>query len=67
MLVPVFFSLYISFTNWDMISPIQWVGLRNYRELFAGKELPGALFNTVRYLILYIPATVVLSLLRRWG
>ncbi len=66
MLVPVFFSLYISFTNWDMISPIQWVGLRNYRELFAGKELPVRFSHRSLPDPLH-PATVVLSLLRRWG
>jgi len=31
---PVFFSLYISFTRWNIINPPRWVGFRNYAELF---------------------------------
>jgi multiple sugar transport system permease protein len=33
--VPMFYSLYLSFTNWDLISNSgQYVGLRNYRRMF---------------------------------
>ena len=33
--VPVFFSLYISFTDWDMLHPQTWVGLQNYQTIFS--------------------------------
>ena len=29
--VPVFFSLYISFTDWDMLHPQTWVGCKTTR------------------------------------
>ena len=37
--VPVFFSLYISFTDWDMLHPQTWVGLQNYQTIFSDKML----------------------------
>ena len=35
MLFPLGFSLYMSFHNWDMFSPAKFVGMANYRSLFA--------------------------------
>jgi len=31
---PTLFSLYASLTQWNLLSPPRWVGMRNYRELF---------------------------------
>lgn len=31
---PIVFSLYISFTRWNLITPPTWVGLGNYVHLF---------------------------------
>ena len=33
-IIPVFCSFYLSFTEWDLLGPIKFVGLRNYIELF---------------------------------
>src|SRR5262249_29609487 len=35
---PMLYSLYMSFTNWQMLVPEVWIGLRNYQEM-AGDEL----------------------------
>lgn len=33
---PLIYNAYLSFVRWDMLAPIKlWVGLNNYRELFA--------------------------------
>ncbi|MEM5595665.1 hypothetical protein AAHB53_03800 [Niallia circulans] len=32
-LIPIFFGVYISFTEWDLISSPIFVGLDNYKEL----------------------------------
>lgn len=31
--IPVFFSFYLSFCSWDLLSPIKFAGLENYKEL----------------------------------
>jgi multiple sugar transport system permease protein len=60
MLFPLGFSLYMSFQNWDIFRPAQFVGLSNYRSLFSDDPLfVIALRNTVVYTI----GTVVPSLL----
>jgi len=60
---PVLLSLYMSFTNWTLRRSVelQWVGLRNYRELFADTNFWFFLYNTF-YFMLAIPFTVCASL-----
>ncbi len=49
-LVPLVFSLYLSLTRWDFISPIEFVGLANYVRLFTRDPL----FRTACWNVLYI-------------
>ena len=44
---PILFSLILSFTQWNGISPIQWIGLENYVRLFADRLFWLSLWNTV--------------------
>lgn len=39
-LVPMAVSLYLSFTDYNLFDPPQWVGLRNYQEMLT--EDPGS-------------------------
>ena len=63
MLFPLGFSLYMSFHDWDMFSPAKFVGLANYRSLFAEDPLFNiALRNTVVYTVGTVVPTVLISL-----
>jgi multiple sugar transport system permease protein len=63
MLFPLGFSLYMSMQNWDMFRPAKFVGLANYRGLFAEDPLFGiALGNTVLYTVGTLVPTVLISL-----
>ena len=42
-LYPLLFSLYLSFVKWDGLTPMQWVGLANFRAML-DDELLGARF-----------------------
>ena len=44
---PILFSLFLSFQQWNGISPMQWVGLENYLRLFQDPLFWLALWNTV--------------------
>ena len=44
---PILFSLFLSFQQWNGISPMQWVGLENYIGLFQDPLFWLALWNTV--------------------
>jgi len=63
MLFPLGFSLYMSVQNWDLFRPAKFVGLANYRSLFADDPLfVIALRNTVVYTVGTVVPTVLISL-----
>ena len=60
---PFFSSLYFSFTDYDVLSPPQWVGLENYERLLTRDRLfPLALKNTLIYAAMYVPGNIIISL-----
>ena len=60
---PLFYNAYLSFTDWNMISPIkEIVGLANYREVFASAEFHRVLLNTFVLTGGSVAATLVLGL-----
>ncbi len=46
---PIIASLVISFTKWELLSPPEWVGFGNYRELLADANFLVAVKNTVYF------------------
>lgn len=59
---PVVAGFLISFTNWNILLPPQWVGLDNYRAL-AIQDLPHkVLRNTLYYTLLNVPLNMALAL-----
>lgn len=56
-------SFFISFTNWQLVLPPVWIGLRNYVNLLQLPEFWQVLFNTVYYTVGYVPLAVSLPLL----
>src|SRR5258708_38965246 len=44
---PVLFGFYLSLTDYDLLSPPEWVGLENYRNLITDKLFLTALGNTL--------------------
>ena len=60
---PMCYSFYLSFTEWDMLSPApELIGLNNYREAFDDPVFWISLRNTFSYVLYTVPATVVLAL-----
>ncbi len=53
----------ISFFDWDLFTPPQFVGLENYTDLPGDRKFTKALVNTLVFSALYVPGTVILSLL----
>ncbi len=61
---PMIFSLLMSFTRWDIISPPRFIGLENYATIFTQDPLVGqSLKVTVVYTLLSVPLHVGLGLL----
>ena len=59
---PLLSSLAISFTNWDLISTMEFVGIDNYRQLMADKEFWEAFTHTVTFIIGYLPMVMIFGL-----
>lgn len=59
-IVPMFYSGYVSFTNWDFMSPTyKIVGLDNYIKLFKDKEFYRVLFNTFYFTLGSVIPTII--------
>jgi ABC-type sugar transport system permease subunit len=68
-IIPMFYTFYLSLTDWDGISPqANFLGLKNFELLFGslGKEVPSSfeysLFNNLKWLIVFITVPIVLGL-----
>ena len=61
-LIPVLFTLTLSFMKWDGFGAKDFIGLANYIDQFQDPDFWKALGNTVYYTILVIPASIALSL-----
>jgi len=59
---PMVYSFYLSMTNWDGVSPPDFIGLRNYVRLFDDPIFWTALLNNAKWVISFITAPVVIGL-----
>ena len=64
MLGPMLFSFIGSFTNYNLTSRMEFIGLANFKRMFTQDELFWkSLYNTAYYVILNVPLTAVGSVL----
>lgn len=61
-LYPISSSFLLTFQDWNLLSPPEYVGMANFQELFADDAFWSALGYTARFLMLYIPIVFVLGL-----
>jgi len=60
-IIPVAMALYLSFTNYDVLSRMDWVGLDNYRRLWGDSLLWLTFRNVLLYAVIFVPLNIVLS------
>jgi multiple sugar transport system permease protein len=58
---PVLFSVVLSFTRYDVLTDARYVGLANYRDVFADPVVCQSLLNT-GYMVLRVPLLMVIGL-----
>ena len=62
--LPVLAALLLSFTEWDLLRPIKWVGLENYIRMFTrDPTFIRVLKNTTLFVLVTVPARMVLALM----
>ncbi len=65
-LIPMLFSLFLSFCKWDIVtglSTIQFIGLENFRKIFDDSKFYKALEVTFKFCLISIPFYQIASLL----
>jgi multiple sugar transport system permease protein len=68
-LYPMIYSLYLSFTQFNILQPPKWIGLRNLFIMFAGNDqfprderFLNSLFVTFRFVFISVPLKLIFAL-----
>lgn len=59
---PMIWSLIMSFQNYDVLNPPEWIGTANYQRLISDPQAHRAFLNTTIYTITYVPLSITISL-----
>lgn len=60
---PIVFSIYMSFTDWDLFQTPQFIGIDNYRKLLTEDPIFWkSVFNTFYYALIAVPLGMAISL-----
>lgn len=61
--IPIIASLGISFTDWNLLQPPKFVGIKNYTAMFKDESFRQCLGNTFFFVITMVPSILITSLL----
>ncbi|WP_129668987.1 carbohydrate ABC transporter permease [Phytoactinopolyspora endophytica] len=59
---PILGSLYLSFTDYSLLQPPEWVGLDNFERMLNDDRLHSAIVVTVTYVFVSVPLQLALAL-----
>jgi multiple sugar transport system permease protein len=61
--LPAVIAFFISFTNYDVLTETEWIGLTNYQRLLTDTLFQTTIRNVGFYTVLYLPLIIAVSLL----
>jgi multiple sugar transport system permease protein len=59
---PLVFSLVLVFNRWNIVTPMEWIGLKNFSRLLGDQLFTTSLLNTLTFLLIHIPLQIVVAL-----
>ncbi|MDH3251635.1 MAG: sugar ABC transporter permease [Ignavibacteria bacterium] len=59
---PLVFSLILVFHRWNIVTPMEWVGLKNFVRLIHDPLFLQSVWNTLTFLFIHIPLQLVIAL-----
>lgn len=59
---PVLVTLFLSFSEWNLVAPPRWIGLENYRVSFQADVFWQTWRNTIYYVVASVAGSIVFSL-----
>jgi multiple sugar transport system permease protein len=60
---PLLFSFILIFHKWNIVTPMEWVGMRNFVRLFQDVQFFKSIGNTLIFLLIHIPLQIIVALL----
>ncbi|MCC3376143.1 carbohydrate ABC transporter permease [Cohnella sp. REN36] len=64
---PLVVSVYLSFTQYNVITPHRWTGMDNLRQFWHDQRLGLMYGNTLKYVLILVPMHMILGLLLALG
>ncbi|GMQ61950.1 carbohydrate ABC transporter permease [Vallitalea maricola] len=61
--LPVVVSMVLSFTDWDGFGELNFIGFKNYMNLFSDSTFQISLWNNIYFTAISVPVTMILALL----
>ncbi|MRN56471.1 carbohydrate ABC transporter permease [Paenibacillus monticola] len=62
--IPLIWSFYLSFTNWDLIAPdFQFVGFDNFAKALQSPSVHAAFWVTYKFMLVFVPLVSVMALI----
>ncbi|MDP2884792.1 MAG: sugar ABC transporter permease [Ignavibacteria bacterium] len=59
---PLVFSFVLLFHRWNVVTPMEWIGLKNFERLLSDPLFFKAIMNTLKFLLIHIPLQMVVAL-----
>ncbi|MDD5659157.1 MAG: sugar ABC transporter permease [Actinomycetota bacterium] len=63
LIAPIIFVLYVSFTDWDLLHPMNFIGIKNYIKIFSDPNLLISIKNTLIWVVFILAIPMVLGLI----
>jgi ABC-type sugar transport system permease subunit len=60
--LPILVAFYVSLHNWNVLEPMKYAGLANYKELISDNQWWASLLTTFKYTLMFVPMVFVFSL-----
>lgn len=62
-LIPLAWTFYLAFTDWNLISPkYEFVGISNFMQILKDVKVHKAFFTTYKFFLLFVPAVLICSM-----
>ena len=61
--IPILIALYVSLHKWDIVSPMEFIGLKNYVTIMSDSKWWNSVIITIIYTFMFVPMVYCLSLL----
>jgi multiple sugar transport system permease protein len=63
LVIPIFYGLYLSFFDWNILAGKRFIGFQNFADAFKDEKFIAALLHTCQFVLISTPATIIVGFL----